>query len=197
MTENYTVEEIRDNLESLKNRLKEKGRDKGFWVVATRSDFKPIKIETKTKSGKTTREILTKSSDIKKYILDGNEQYYIEKKFANIEFWFNTHFFTNIKKYSDENYNKIKDEIICSIEITILKVDLKGKISTETSSFNTWICRINFTVEDMKVHKLKISDAESLMRYTAEKLVISSNMLGINYNEYKKLLIKALKKLKK
>ncbi len=197
MTENYTVEEIRDNLERLQNRLEEKGRDQGFWVVATRNDFKPIKIETKSKSGKTTREILTKSSDIKKYILEDNEQYYINKKFAGIQFWFNPHFFTNTKKYSDENYNKIKDETICGIIISISKVDSDGNFANDSASYNTWICRINFTVEDMKEHKLKISDAEPLMRYTAEKLVISSNMLGINYTEYKKLLIKALKKIKK
>ena len=81
MSEKYTLDEVREHLEKLYNRLESKGREDGFWVIASRSDFKPIKIE-ETIKGDTIRRTLVKISDIKKEVLKDKEQYFKGKKLS-------------------------------------------------------------------------------------------------------------------
>lgn len=191
MIEKFSLEEIKDNLLTLQSKLESKGRENGFWVVATRTDFKPIKLE-ETVRGKIIIKPIVKISDIKKELLEGKEQYFKGKKLASIQFWINPFLFSDSKKYNEKNYNKIKDESVCAIIIGIYEVDSDGKI--DTKSYNSWKCRVNFTIDDMSKHKLKISDSELIMRQVSDKLVITSDFYGIDFKQYVKLISKKIKK---
>lgn len=187
MVEKFTLEEIKDNLLTLQSRLERKGRENGFWVVATRTDFKPIKLEESIR-GKITKKILVKKSDIKKELLDGKEQYFRGKRLAFIEYWINPFLFSDSKKYSEKNYSKITNESICAISVTIFIIDGDGKI--DTKSANSWRCRVNFTVDDMSKHKLTISDAEIIMRQVSDYHIMTEDFYGIIFKNYVKLLKK-------
>ncbi len=187
MAEKFNLDEIKENLSELQTKLENKGREEGFWVIATRSDFKPIKIEENIK-GKTIQKILVSKSDIKNELLEGKEQYFKDKRLAFISFWINPFLFTDTKKYNDKNYSKILDESICSVSITIFIIDSDGKI--DTKSANSWRCRINFTVDDMSKHKLKFKDAELFMRQVSEYKLMTEDFYGIKFKNYIKLLKK-------
>ncbi len=191
MKQKYSLDEIKENLENLKIKLEDKGRDNGFWVVATRSDFKPIKIE-ETIKGKTKVRTLVKLTEVKNDLLEGKEQYFKNKKLAFIEFWFNSFLYSDTKKYSEKNYDKIKDEVVFSIIISINVLDDDGKLNNKPQ--NSWECKINFTVDDLSKLKIKFAYTESLMRHVADKLVTTEGFWGINYKDYKKIVIKKLKK---
>ncbi len=187
MLENFDLDQIKENLSELKTKLENKGRDEGFWVIATRSDFKPIKIE-ETVKGKTITKTLVKKSDIKNELLDGKEQYFKNKRLAFVEFWINPFLFTDSNKYNQKNYSKISDESVCAISITIFLIDSEGKI--ESKSSNSWRCRVNFTVDDMSKHKLTISDAEIIMRQVSDHKIMTEDFYGIKFKNYIKLLKK-------
>jgi hypothetical protein len=65
---NYSLEQIKKNLLQFEKKIKEKHMDGGFWVIADRSDFKPLrkiiknKINSKTNSKKTSKKQSKKTS---------------------------------------------------------------------------------------------------------------------------------------
>ncbi len=69
---NYTLEQIKKNLMLFDKKIKEKHMDGGFWVIADRSDFKPLqkilrlktnsKINSKTNSKKSSKTNSKKQS---------------------------------------------------------------------------------------------------------------------------------------
>ncbi len=61
---NYTLSDIKKNLDLFNKKLKDKNMDKSFWVIADRSDFKPLKKIEKTNSKKTSKKPSKKSSKI-------------------------------------------------------------------------------------------------------------------------------------
>lgn len=190
MSKKYSLQEIKDSLENLYKKLEEKGREDGFWVIASRSDFKPIKVEETVKGKKVSKTIVS-IKDIKTDVLEGKEQYFRNKKLAYVHFFINNVIYDNPKEYNEKNLEKIKDDILSSITITIYIIDSDGKINTKEK--NKWECRVNFTIEDLTKHKLKFSDAEVIMRQVADKLVTTVSFSGINFKDY----INKLKKLKK
>ncbi len=192
MSKKFNLEEIRDNLSNLKNKLEKKDRDDGFWVVASRSDFKPIKIE-ETIGGKKKVRTIKKISEIKKDLLDGKEQYFKGKILASIHFVFKPFIFSDKTKYSDDNYDEIKDKSVVTLIIDIYKVDDNGQIDTNT--WDTWECRVNFTIDDLTKHKLKYSDSEIIMRQVAANLIRTVDFYGVNFKDYVKIVKKNLKKI--
>ncbi len=192
MSEKYTLEEVRENLEKLYDRLKVKGREKGFWVVASRSDFKPIRLR-ETIKGKEVEKTIVKIDDIKNELLEGKEQYFKGKKLAFINISIPPRISEDRQKFKDSNLPKIKDIILCSITIDIYVIDEDGKIDTLPN--NEWRCKINFTVDDMINHKLRLSDVEKLMRQVAERIVTTSDFAGVNFKDYVKLFKKKINKL--
>lgn len=192
MSEKYTLEQVKENLEKLYDRLKVKGREKGFWVVASRSDFKPIKLREIIK-GKEVEKTIVKIDDIKNELLEGKEQYFKGKKLAFINFYIDKIYLNDSKEYNEKRINKIKDVILCSITIDIYVVDDDGKIDTFAN--NEWRCKINFTVDDMINHKIKLNDAEKLMRQVSEKIITTSDFTGVNFKDYVKLFKKKIIKL--
>jgi hypothetical protein len=179
----YTVEEIIHNIQVLQNKLVNKGRDKGFWVIATRSDFRPLKKITGSCIKKKS-ETVVKISDIKEFLLNGKEKYFIGKKFAFIELEFNWSLLNLPIEQIEKDYNKLKNEYVCKLSIVIHNINDNGKFS------NKWMCIINFTLDDLSKYKLTYRDIEIFMRQIADKLVLSNNMIGISYQNY----INAIKK---
>jgi len=65
---NYSLEQIKKNLLQFEKKIKEKHMDGGFWVIADRSDFKPLrkiiknKINSKTNSKKISKKQSKKTS---------------------------------------------------------------------------------------------------------------------------------------
>ncbi len=187
MSEKYTLEQVRENLEKLYDRLKVKGREKGFWVVASRSDFKPIKLR-ETIKGKEIEKTIVKIDDIKNELLEGKEQYFKGKKLAFISFYIDKIYLNDPKEYNEKRISKIKDVILCGVIIDIYLIDEDGKINNRRN--NRWSCRINFTVDDMINHKLMLKDVEKLMRQVADEVVTTGDFAGINFKDYVKLLKK-------
>jgi hypothetical protein len=188
----YSLEEIKDNLFKLENKLKEKGLHNGFWVIASRKDFKPLEIEV-SENDKTYKKKLVKVGDLRKYLLKDNYKYYIGKKVSAIQILLDKLILNDTKTYKESNYEEIKDDFICRINVSVSIVDEHGKIYSETKEWNSWECKVNFTVEDLRKIKLKLSDIEPLMRQVADGLVRTNNFIGISYQGY----IKAVKKNKK
>ncbi len=193
MTIKYNLDEIRENLDDLKEKLKDKGREKGFWVIASRKDFKPIVLEETVKD-KTVKKTVVSINEIKNDVLEDKEQYFRNKKLAYINIWILPYIFKDTEKYSDENINKIKDNIICGITVDIYEVNDDGEIDKKSSDH--WRCTVNFTVDDLTKHKLKFTDAEVIMRQVAEKLVRTVSFGGIDFKDYVKVLKKNIKNLK-
>jgi hypothetical protein len=188
MTE-YSLEEIRNNLYEFSDKLEKKGREDGFWVIASRKDFRPLLMETKDK-GKTTRKTLVSINDLRKYLLDDNYQYYIGKKFASIYITFNRLILNDKKKYNENNYKEIKDSSVCRFTIKIFEIDKEGKIANEAPSYLSWECKVNFTIEDLTKIKLKMRDVEDLMRQVSEYKILTANPIGMTFKEYKRALKK-------
>ncbi len=113
----YTVDQVKENLKKLKQKLKDKGRNEGFWVIASRSDFKPLVLE-ETIKGKTTTKTLVDIDDVKKELLEGKEQYFKNKIFAYIHFFILSNFLTD-KEFNEKNIKNIKNEKISGINIDI------------------------------------------------------------------------------
>ena len=192
MTEKFNLEQVKDNLENLYSRLKLKGREKGFWVIT--DDFKPIKLR-ETIKGKEIDRTIVKIDDIKNELLKGREEYFKGKKLAFINFYIDKIYLNDPKEYNENRIEKIKNVILCSITIDIYVVDINGEIDTYAN--NEWRAKINFTVDDMMNHKLKIKDADKLMKQVSNKIITTSNFTGINYKDYVKLYIKKLNNLLK
>ncbi len=190
MSENYTLDEVKENLEKLRLKLEKKDLSKGFWVIPTRSDFKPIKLQ-ETNKGKTEIKTLVKIKDINKELLEGNGNFYKDKKLAFIEFWIDNTFYNNKNEYNIDNYKKIKKELLCSIDINIYGID-----NEEINIHDRYGCRINFTVDDMINKKLEFKHAEALMKQVLNKYVITEGFYGINFKDYKKLILKQIKEKK-
>jgi hypothetical protein len=186
----FTIGEVFENIQSLQTKLKNKNRNKGFWVIASRSDFRPLKKVTKTNGKKITNsETVVRIQDIRDHLLKGKEKYFIGKKFAFIVFDFNNDFLKLSPEQISKSYSKYSNYIICKLNITIQVINDDGSIGKRN-----WECIINFTLDDLIHHKLKYSDTEYFMRNTADKLVLSNNMVGIPYKGYKIALEKELKK---
>lgn len=186
----FTIEETLSNIKSLQTKLKNKNRNKGFWVIATRSDFRPLKKVTIVGSKKQS-ETVVRIGDIREHLLEGKEKYFIGKKFAYINFGFDNDFLKLSSEEIKKNYSKYSNHLVCGLTITVEVVSDDGSIGKKG-----WTCIINFTLDDFVNYNLKYKDAEYFMRNTVDKLVLSNNMVGIPYKGYKIALDKKLKKTK-
>ncbi len=192
MSKKYSLAEVRDNLEKLYDKLESKGREDGFWVIASRSDFKPLKLY-QTIKGKEVSKTIVRMDDIKKELLEGKEQYFKGKKLAFIHFYIDKIYLKNSKEYNEQRLKKIKDVILSGLLIDIFVIDKDGKINNDRNY--RWRCKINFTVDDMINFKLKFKDAETLMRQVANEVVTTGDFAGINFKDYMKKYKKNIKKI--
>ncbi len=109
---------------------------------------------------------------------------YAGKKIAYIRFWFNNYVFEDETKFNYDNYDNIKDTILCRLIMFVYTVDEKGKIGVQPSLLNEITCTINFRTDDLENMKLKYKDSEVYMREVADKLVSSNVVGGISYKDY-------------
>ena len=78
---NYTLEQIKKNLMNFNKKIISKNLNTNFWIIADRSDFKPLKKDITIKK-KITKANIHSIKEIKDNILDEKGEYYKDKKFA-------------------------------------------------------------------------------------------------------------------
>ncbi len=232
---NYTLAQIRKNLTLFDKKMKEKGMDQSFWVIADRSDFQPLKkiskqeldkrmskksskntskksskTQSKNTSKKTSKKSSKKSSkkmsrlgskktkpqpkvnihsikELKDNFLSGKEEYYKDKKFANIKITVNENV---LNKVSDiKNYKDIKDEVILTVHVIVFKIGPTGSLNFYDKSE----LKVKYVVDDFRNLNFKLKNIEVLMRLVADSVIKSNSVSGISY---KHLLEKINKKQK-
>ncbi len=185
----YTVDEVKENLSKLKQKLVNKDRDEIIWVIADRQDYRPLEIET-IKNGVKKRKTVKYLKEIRKYLLnDKRKKYFIGKKFAGIKYMFDDEL---INKINYKNYEKYLDDVIFEIFIGINQVDDEGKIGEHTPLYMQYELKVVFKLEDLLDRKVSYRDGEKLMRIVYDRKIISAGLLGFYY----KNLIKKIKERK-
>lgn len=185
----FSIEEISNNLINLEEKLKTKDRKNGFWVIATRSDYRPLKV-VETKNGEKISRTLKSIKEVKDILLKDKEQYFKGKKLANVYFYFFTDKYKDPSKLSNQNYEKIKNEVLCGIAVDIFLVNDEGKIQSQ--GINAWECHVNFTIDDLTKHKLLFSDSEIIMRNVADRLVTTVGFGSVDFKDF----VSRIKKIK-
>ncbi len=185
----YTIDEVKENLSKLKQKLVNKDRDEIIWVIADRQDYRPLEIET-IKNGVKKRKTVKYLKEIRKYLLnDKRKKYFIGKKFAGIKYMFDDEL---INKINYKNYEKYLDDVIFEIFIGINQVDDEGKIGEHTPLYMQYELKVVFKLEDLLDRKVSYRDGEKLMRIVYDRKIISAGLLGFYY----KNLIKKIKERK-
>ena len=172
----YTLEQIKNNIITFKNKLSTKNITKEFWIIADRDDFTPLRKIT-IKNNKEIKTTVRKKEELKENLLNNKESYYKNKHFANIQIWFNDDLLETIdnKKLSD-----IKDTKLVSIIIMIHLLNDNGKFTN-----NIWSIKVTYTVDDFLNFKLDLDNVNSLMRIVRDKFAISNLIGGISYKTLK------------
>ena len=151
---NYTLDQIKKNLSQFQKKLKDKNMYENFWVIADRSDFKPlhklekkinskIKLNSKENSKKKSKENSKKNSkvnlktkskkiihsikELKDNFLDDRGEYYKDKKFANIKVIINDRVLNLLDIIRE--YKNIANENLLTVQITIFKISSTGNIN--------------------------------------------------------------------
>jgi hypothetical protein len=157
-----------------------KNLNTNFWVIADRSDFKPLKKNTTNKK-KIIKKNLHSIKEIKDNILDEKGEYYKDKKFAEIQIKMNDVILTKVDDIRE--YKNIKNKIILTVEITIYLIGTDGTINFE----NKWALCVNYFVDDFRTLNFKLKNIEVLMRLASDSVITTNSHKGISY---KKLLLK-------
>ena len=102
---NYTLEQIKKNLVSFNKKIISKNMNNNFWVIADRSDFKPLK-KINIKNNKEIKTNIHSIKEIRDNILDIKGEYYKDKKFADIKITINVEILEKINIINE--YKNIK-----------------------------------------------------------------------------------------
>jgi hypothetical protein len=177
---NYTLEQIKKNLTTFNKKIISKNLNTNFWVIADRSDFKPLKknITVKKKIIKTNIHSI---KEIKDNILDEKGEYYKDKKFAEIKVKIDDDILSKIDNIRE--YKNIKNKVILSVGITIYLITTDGNINFE----NKWGLDVDYYVDDFRTLNFKLKNIEVLMRLASDSVITTNSMKGISY---KNLLLK-------
>ena len=182
---NYTLEQIKKNLMNFNKKLISKNLNTNFWVIADRSDFKPLKKNITVKK-KVTKTNIHSIKEIKDNILDEKGEYYKDKKFSEIKIEIDEDILTKVDNIRE--YKNIKNKIILKVGITIYLIGSDGTINFE----NKWGLNVGYYVDDFRTLNFKLKNIEVLMRLASDSVITTSSIKGISY---KKLLLKIEKKL--
>lgn len=177
---NYTLEQIQKNLILFYKKLVDKNLHSNFWVIADRADFKPLKkiMVIKKKEIKTNIHSI---KEIKEHILYKKEEYYKDKKFAEIKIVMNENILPKINDI--RQYKNIKNKILLSVHIIIYLINGEGKLNFE----NKWELLVNYYVDDFRILNFKLKNIEVLMRLASDSVITTDTIEGIGYD---KLLLK-------
>lgn len=183
---NYTLEQIQKNLLLFNNKLINKNLHYNFWVIADRSDFKPLQKIYNSK--KKSKMIIHSIQEIRDNILKDKGEYYKDKKFAEIKIFIDQEI---LKKMNDiTEYKNIKNKIILFIHITVYLIDSQGNFNLE----DKWNLKVNYNVDDFRILNFKFKNIEVLMRLVADSIIFTKSLNGISY---KNLLLKINKDVDK
>lgn len=191
---NYTLEQIQKNLILFYKKLVDKNLHTNFWIIADRSDFKPIKKLVKAnkneKKGNKKKEIkknIHSIKEIRENILDKKGEYYKNKKFAEIKIEMNEDIL--LKMNDIRQYKDIKNKILFSVYIKIYLINNEGKLNLE----DNWELLVNYYIDDLRTINFKQKNIEVLMRLASDSVITTDTIDGISY---KKLLLKIEKNKK-
>jgi len=177
---NYTLQQIKKNLETFNKKILSKNLNLNFWVIVDRSDFKPLKKQTIIKR-KEIKTNIHSIKEIRENILEDKEEYYKNKKFAEIKIIIDDDILQKIDNIKE--YKNIKNKIILSVDIAIYLIDSNGLINLD----NKWNLKVNYYVNDFRTLNFKLKNIEVLMRLAGDSVIITNSIKGISY---KKLLLK-------
>jgi hypothetical protein len=181
---------IQKNINTIKHKLEEKDMINIFWVIADRSDFRPLtrimndKYETKT--------VIHSVKELRDNLLDEKGEYYKGKKIASIHINFDDTVINKLDKIqhggiinksllSHKDYIFIKDKPILNIEIVIYPIDEFGNINTNNNS--SWGLKVNYFIDDFSNIKFKLKNIEVLMRLACDSIVKTNLRNGITYKD--------------
>jgi hypothetical protein len=177
---NYTLEQIKKNLMNFNKKIMSKNLNTNFWIIADRSDFKPLKKNITIKK-KITKANIHSIKEIKDNILDEKGEYYKDKKFAEIKIKIDEDILSKIDNIRE--YKNIKNKIILMVGITIYLIGTDGNINFE----NKWGLDVNYYVDDFRTLNFKLKNIEVLMRLASDSIITTNSIKGISY---KNLLLK-------
>ena len=171
---NYTLEQIKKNLMNFNKKLISKNLNNIFWIIADRSDFKPLKKNITGKK-KLTKTNIHSIKEIKDNILDEKGEYYKDKKFAEIKIKIDEDILSKVDNIRE--YKNIKNKIILTVGITIYLIGTDGNINFE----NKWGLDVNYYVDDFRTLNFKLKNIEVLMRLVADSVIKTNTIEGISY----------------
>jgi hypothetical protein len=196
----HTMRNIKKNIISIKKKLEDKKMTNVFWVLAERSDFKPL-TKTVIKNNEEIKNIIHSMKEIRDNLLDEKGEYYKNKKLASIKISFHEDVINKLEKSNyngflndsillHKDYLFIKEKPIISISITIFPIDEEGTMNPE----NLWGIKVNYFIDDFTGIKFKIKNVEVLMRLVSDSVIKSDLNEGMSY---KNLSLQLNKKNKK
>jgi hypothetical protein len=145
-----------------------------FWIIAERSDFKPLKNSNNIP--------ITLTSDIISFLKDKFD-YYTNKKFINIKIIFNNlliNKFKNIQNWNKLEFNKIKFKGIFIIKFSVFTIsnpDIKSNFSKNIKFIN-----VKYNLNDLSSFIPKFKSIEVLTRLILDKNITTSSN-NINYSD--------------
>jgi hypothetical protein len=192
---------IKKNMILIKNKFEDKNMMNVFWVLADRSDFKPL-TKTTIKNNEEIKTIIHSIKELKDHLLDEKGEYYKGKKLASIKITFNEDIF---EKMNNVDYNGflnntmlnhkdflfIKEKPILTIVITIFPIDEIGTINYN----NSWNLKVNYYIDDFSNIKFKLKNIEVLMRLVGDSIIKTDINNGITYKNLSNQLNKNNKKV--
>jgi len=198
---NYTLEQIKKNLLQFQKKIIDKSMNENFWIIADRSDFKPLKKITKEKklskkSSKNSSKKLSKKSSLKKNLLihsikelkdnflDGKEEYYKDKNFANIKVTINDKILNSLDNIRE--YKNISTDTLVTVQIIIFKVSSTGYLNFADKSE----LKVKYTLEDFRKFHFKLKNLEVLMRLVTDSVIKINSTNSTHGITYKTLLEK-------
>ena len=182
---NYTLEQIHKNLIQFNKKICSMGLDSNFWIIADRSDFKPLKkinIEKK----KEIKTNIHSIKEIKDNLLKIKGEYYKNKKFSEIKIVLDTNILDKVNDI--RQYINIKNKVILTVYITIFLIRPNGTISFD----NKRELIVKYIVDDFRTLNYKLKNVEVLMRLCADSVITTNTIEGISYRK----LLKKVKLLK-
>jgi hypothetical protein len=165
---NYS--KIYSNISNFSNKINSKSLS-NFWIIADRSDFKPLK--------NINNVIITDIKDII-HLLKDKLEYYLHKKIINIKLNFNNILLE--KLYSNPsfiNFNHFKDKGIFIVKITIYNIS--NSLFYKSPLFSN----IKFLLNDFLYITPKFKTVEVLSRLVIDKNITTSKDSFINYSSIK------------
>ena len=177
---NYTLDQIKKNLVNFNKKLISKNLNTNFWVIADRSDFKPLKKNITIKK-KIIKSNIHSIKEIKTNILEEKGEYYKDKKFSEIKIKIDDDILSKVDDIHE--YKNIKNKIILTVEITIYLISSGGEINLE----NKWNLNVDYSVDDFRTLNFKLKNVEVLMRLASDTIITTNSIKSIGY---KKLLLK-------